>query len=190
MWQLYLGALLFAGPHLLSVLAPASRDGLKRRWGEDRFKRAYAAASLAGVLFLALGYVSARLSAAGPELLYQPLNGARPLALLMILVGFILIANTGSRSHVRQWVQHPFSLGVILWSSAHLLVNGEFAVIWIFAIFLVISVADAALGFWRGKKPVFEPTWSHDIRGIAVGVVVYFVFMLGIHPFILRMPVI
>lgn len=190
MWQLYLGALLFAGPHLWSVLAPASRDGLKQRWGELRFKMAYAAVSLAGAIFLALGYLSARDSPTGPELLYQPLNGARNLALLLILPGFIFIAGTGGRSHIRQWLKHPFSLGVILWSLAHLLANGEIAVVWIFAVFLVIAVADAALGFWRGKKPVFEPLWSHDAGSIAAGVAFYFVFLLGFHPYILGVPVI
>lgn len=190
MWQLYLGALLFAGPHLLSVLAPASRDGLKQRWGETRFKMAYAAVSLAGVILLALGYLSARSSPAGPELLYQPLDSARSLAMPMILVGFIFIASTGGRSHIRQWLKHPFSLGVILWSLAHLLANGEIAVIWIFAIFLVIAVADAALSLWRGKKPAFEPSWSHDVRSIAMGVVFYFVFLFGFHPYILKVPVV
>jgi uncharacterized membrane protein len=187
MWQVYFGLVIFGFPHLLSVLAPGARDGLKQRLGENRFKLAYSAVSLAGVVLMAIGYIAHRNMPA--ELLYQPYDSARHLAFLVILVAFSLIANNGSRSHLRLWLGHPFSLGIILWSATHLFLNGEKPVVLIFSVILLIAVLDVALNVARGKMPVFEPTWSHDLRGLIAGTIVYLIFMFGFHPYILGIPV-
>jgi uncharacterized membrane protein len=187
LWQLYLGLVLFGAPHLLSALAPGARDRLKQRLGENRYKLAYSAVSLAGVVLMALGYIAHRHMPA--ELLYQPYDGARHLAFLVILVAFILIANNGSRSHLRLWFGHPFSMGIILWSASHLFLNGEKPVVLIFSVILLIAVLDVALNVARGKMPAFEPTWFHDIRGLVAGTIVYLIFMFGFHPYILGIPV-
>jgi uncharacterized membrane protein len=188
MWQIYFGLIIFGFPHLLSSLAPGARDRLKQQLGENRYKLAYAAASLLGVVLMAFGYIAQRQMPA--TLLYQPYDGARHLAFLVILVGFILIANNGSRSHLRLWFGHPFSLGIMLWSATHLLLNGEKPVVLIFSVILLIAVLDVAMNVARGKMPAFEPTWSHDIRGLVAGTIVYLVFMFGFHPYILGIPVV
>ena len=54
MGKLWLGALLFAGPHLVSTVVPALRDHLKERLGEAPFKGLYALVSLVGVVLLVL----------------------------------------------------------------------------------------------------------------------------------------
>jgi uncharacterized membrane protein len=189
MWQVYLGILLFGGVHLWSLFAPAQRDQLKARLGESRFKLAYSALSLAGVVFLALGYMHGRAGPGAPGLLYQPLDNARHLAMAVILLGFILIFSNGSKAHIRLWLKHPFSIGIMLWSAAHLLVNGETAVVLIFATFFLIALLDVVLSLARGSRPVFEPTWSHDLRAVIVGIVLYLIFMLGFHPYVLNIPV-
>jgi uncharacterized membrane protein len=188
MWQLYLGIFLFGAPHLLSVLAPGARDRLKQRFGEGPYKMAYSALSLAGIILMALGYIAHRHLPA--DLFYQPYEGARHLAFLVILVAFILIANNGSRSHLRLWFGHPFSLGIILWSATHLFLNGEKPVVLIFSVILLIAVLDVAMNVARGKMPAFEPNWSHDIRGLIGGIIVYLIFMFGFHPYILGIPVV
>ncbi len=188
MWQLYLGIVLFGFPHLFSALAPQPRDRLKQRLGENRFKLAYSAMSLTGIILMALGYIAHRHMPT--DLLYQPYDGARHPAFLVILAGFILIANNGSRSHLRLWLGHPFSMGIILWSAAHLMVNGETAVVLIFSMLLLIALLDVALSVARGKMPAFEPSWSHDIRGLVAGTIVYLIFTFGFHPYVLGIPVV
>jgi uncharacterized membrane protein len=190
MWQIYLGMALFAAPHLWSSLFSASRNRLRQRWGENRYKLTYSAVSAAGVLLLARGYLAARGNSMAEVYLYHPLGyGARHYLFLVILAGFILIANTGSRSHLRLWVGHPFSLGIVLWSTAHLVANGERAVVFIFAIFLLVALVDVAVSLWRGKKPAYEPTWSYDIRGLVAGILLFLFLMLVFHPYVLGVPV-
>ena len=190
MWFLYLGIVLFAAPHLFSVLVPAARDGLKNSWGENRFKAFYAVLSLAGVVLMALGYWAGRKARGADDFLDLPSGLSRHFIMAMIFLGFVLIFSAQSRSHIRLWLKQPFSLGIILWSLGHLLANGRASVVPIFATFFVIAVFDAGLSFARGKVPDFEPRWSHDIRGIAVAIVVAMVFVLWFHPYVLGIPLV
>ena len=190
MWQLVLGVVLFVGPHLWSILLPAQRDAVKTRWGEARFKFTYLAVSLVGILLFAWAYQLGRSGPATLDMLYEPLVGARHFAMLLILAGFILIFANGSQSHIRRLFKHPFSMGIVLWSLAHLLVNGETAVVVIFASFLLVAALDVIMSFASAKMPVFEPKWSHDVRSVVVGLVLYAAFLLGFHPYILNVPVI
>jgi uncharacterized membrane protein len=186
MWQLYLGLLLFCGTHLYSTVFPSSRDRLKSSFGEGAFKGLYSLLSALGLVLLAWAYVAGR---GDGTLLYEPLYAARHVILLLILFAFILIFSNGSQSHIRGAVKHPFSIGIALWSIAHLMMNGEPAVVGIFGGFLVVALADLVFSFARGKVPRFEPRWSHDLRGIAVGVILYLVFAFGFHTYVLNVPV-
>jgi uncharacterized membrane protein len=186
MWQLYLGMFLFCGTHLFSTVLPSSRDRLKARLGEGAYKGAYSVLSVAALVLMGWAYVAGR---GEGVLLYEPWYEARHVALLIVLIAFILIFSNGSLGHIRGTVKHPFSIGIVLWSIAHLMMNGEPAVVGIFASFLVVAIADIVFSFARGKIPRFEPRLAHDLRGIAVGVVLYLVFAFGFHPYVLNVPV-
>jgi uncharacterized membrane protein len=186
MWQLYLGLILFCGTHLFSTIFPASRDRFKANMSVGAFKGLYSLANAVGLALLVWAYVAGR---GEGTLLYEPWYAARHVALLIILLAFILIFSNGSQSHIRGTVKHPFSIGIALWSIAHLMMNGEPAVVGIFGGFLVVALADLVFSFARGKIPRFEPRWSHDLRGIAVGVILYLVFAFGFHPYVLNVPV-
>jgi uncharacterized membrane protein len=189
MWQLYLGVILFGGVHLWSILMPLSRNGVRDRLGRPAFMGLYTLISLIGIALLAWAYQIGRAGPASLDQFYEPLYGAKHVAFLLILVGFILIFSNKSQSHIRQWVKHPFSVGIALWSIAHLMMNGEKAVVVMFGLFLLLALLDIVLSLARGKNPVVIPRWPHDLRGILVGVVLYLVFMFGFHPYILNIPV-
>lgn len=190
MWKLYLGVLLFGGAHLLSVLLPATRDGLKSRIGENAFKGLYSLVALAGLVFLAMAYLAGRSGPASLDSFYVPVDSARHIMMLLVFIGFMLIFANGSKGYIRLWLKHPFSIGIALWSFGHLLVNGEKAVVVIFGLFFVLAILDLVLSLARGKIPVHEPNWKHDLRAVVVGIVVYLVFMLGFHPYVLNIPVV
>lgn len=190
MWQLWVGVVLFGGMHLFSILFPARRNAVKAAMGVGVYMGLYTLISLVGVVFLALGYLSGRAGPNALSMVYEPWYGGRHVMMLLVLVGFILIFANGSKAHIRRWVGHPFSVGVILWSTGHLLVNGETAVVVIFAMFLVLSVFDVVLSVARGKWPTHEGNAMHDARAIAVGVVLFLIFAFGFHPYVLNIPVI
>ena len=187
MGKLWLGALLFAGPHLVSTVVPALRDHLKERLGEGPFKGLYALVSLVGVVLLVLAYVQAR--SGGGGVLYEPWSGARHLNMLLSLAGFILMASARGQGYIRRAVKHPQSLGMALWATGHILANGEMAVVVIFAAILVVALADIVFSLGRGRVPTHAPQLRSDLVAIAGGTVVYLVLLFGFHPYILNVPV-
>ncbi len=189
MVKLWIGVLLFGGGHLLPMLVPSVRRQLVSRLGENAYKGIYSLVSVSGLVFLALGYVAGR-SEPASEIFYEPIFTLRHLTMLLVLAGFILIFSNGTKGYFRKYVRHPFSWGVILWSTGHLLANGEKAVVIIFGLFLLLSLIDIAVNSRRKPLAAFAPNGLHDLRGLAVGVVLYLIFLFGFHPYVLNIPVI
>jgi uncharacterized membrane protein len=183
---LVLGVLAFGLPHALSILFPGSRNNIKLRLGEGLYKGVYSLLSLAGIG----SFVWAYHIAPSESVLYEPAYALRHPLMLVILLAFILIFSNNSKGHIRSWLKHPFSIGIGLWSISHLLLNGETAVVVIFATLLTLAVLDVVFSLARGKNAVFEPSWKYDLRGVAVGVVLYLVFLFGYHPYVLGVPVV
>jgi uncharacterized membrane protein len=184
-----LGALLFVVPHLWSSAFPASRDGLKQRLGEGRFKGSYSLVTMAGLLLLIAGYVQGRWFGGNYDNLYEPWLPGRHLLMLLALLMFILLGAAGGKGYIKAWLWHPMSIGIALWAIGHLLVNAERPVVWLFASLLIVALADLVFSFGRGKRPGHVPQIKSDIRAVVIGVIIYAVFLFGFHPYILQMPV-
>ncbi len=187
--SLYLGLLAFGLPHLFSMLMPAARDSLKARIGEGTYKGLYTLLSLAGVVGLGIGYWQGRAGPASLDMVYEPLLWARHITIMLAWIGWVLIAASHGKSHIKSWVKNPMSWGFALWSLGHLLVNGETAVVYIFGLFLVLSILDIILSAARGKFTPFEPRMRSDVIAVVAGTVVFLVLALAFHPWVLNIPV-
>jgi uncharacterized membrane protein len=184
MW-LALGVLLFGGSHLFSLIAPDARDRLKLRLGKGPYMGLYSLVALAGIVCLGLAY-----SQDTGEQLYEPWDNGRHIVMTLVLIGFVFIFANQSKGYIRHWLKQPFSVGIAIWATAHLLANGESTVVAIFGMLLFLAVLDIVLSTMRGKVGSFEPNAMHDLRAIGVGLVLYAVFLLGFHPYVLGVPVI
>lgn len=189
MTLLYIGIVLFAVTHLFSMLLPAMRNRLSARLGQNAFKGIYALSSLAGIVFIGIGYWQARTGAPAGVSYYEPAVAARHITLSLVLIGFILIASNGGKGYIRKWVRHPFSIGIGLWAVGHLLANGEVYVVPIFAMFLGLSLLDIVLGFARGGAPHFEPQGKRDLIAVIAGLIAFGLFGFLFHPYVLGQPV-
>lgn len=187
MWQIWLGVLLFAGPHLFSMLLPDLRNGLRTRLGETPYKSLYSIANVVGVGFLVLGYSAGM--AIGPEMLYQPSAAARHVTMLLVLLAFVFVGASHGKGHISAFVRHPMSLGIGLWALGHLISNGEMPVVVIFGMFLGLAVLDIILSTLRGKRPGHTPNLRSDIIAVIVGMVLYVIFLFVYHPYILGVKV-
>lgn len=187
MWQIWLGVVLFGGPHLFSMVLPGQRDSLQAAAGEKLFKGLYALVSLVGVFLLVMGYSAAM--AVGPDILYAPSPAARHGTMLLVLLGFILVGASHGKGYIKRFARQPMSLGVGLWSLGHLLANGEKPVVVIFAMFLALSILDIILCTMRGKVSVHTPNLRSDVIAVIVGMVLYVLFLFVFHPYILGVPV-
>jgi uncharacterized membrane protein len=175
---------------LFSLVFPGVRDGIRARLGRGPYMGLYSLVSLAGLVLLAMGYWRGRAGPNSLDMAYEPLLWARHITLLLAWLGWVLIAASHGKGYVKAWVKHPMSWGFALWSVGHLLVNGERAVVYIFALILVIALLDIVLNGLRGKFVPFEPRIRSDIIALVVGTLVYLALALGFHPWVLNIPVI
>jgi len=182
MLTLFLGSLLFIIPHLFSSALPAIRDRLKARYGEKIFKLVYALLSWAGLILLGTSYWLTRGTG---EMLYAPTAMMRHLTMPLGTLGMIMIAAGFGKSHLRLWLQNPFSIGVALWSIGHLQSVGKTAVVWFYAALLIVALADIISSMIRGKRPEYQPTWRADMIAVASGAVATVLLVTLFHPYVL-----
>ena len=190
MTYLYLGILLFGGPHLFSILFPALRDSLKQSLGEKPWKGLYSLVSLAGLVLMIVGFAKSRAGPLAADLLYFPAYWTRHATMLLVLLAFILLGASHGKGYLKKWLHNPMSIGIALWATGHLLANGKRTDVYLFGTFLVVAVADILMSEARGKRPSHIPRLRSDIVAVAVGVVLYAVFLFGFHPYVLNLPVV
>ena len=93
--------------------------GVRQRMG-DRGKGVAALLIVAGLVAMIMGYRSAPMEAA-----FIPPPWGRHANNLLMLVAVILLGMGSSKGKMRTWLRHPMLTGVLVWSVAHLLVNGD-----------------------------------------------------------------
>lgn len=189
MAYLVTGIVLFAGLHLFAILFPGRRDRIKRQFGEKQWKMIYALVSLAGLGLMIYGFLQSRSGPLAADLLYIPGDWTRHAAMLLVLLAFIALAASHGKGHLALWLKQPMSLGILLWSGAHLLANGKRSDVYFFGAFFVVALADIVFATARGKVRSHQPVVRSDIIAIVAGLVLYFVFLLGFHPYVLNLPV-
>ncbi len=190
MTLLYLGVFLFAGPHLFSSLLPAVRDGLKSRVDPKLWRAVYSAVALLGLVLMIIAFMQSRSGPLAADWVYVPEPWARHVTMLLVLLGFIFLGAAHGKGYIKKWVHNPMSIGVALWSAGHLLANGKRTDVWLFGAFLVVALADIISSEIRGKRPAHEPRLRSDVIAVIAGMVLYVIFLLGFHPYVLNIPVV
>lgn len=115
MTLLALGLILWIAGHLFKRLAPDARAALG-----DRGRGLVTLVLLAGVVLMVIGYRSTEGAfywGRSPALV--GINN------LLMLISVYLFAAAGMKTAIARRLRHPMLTGVLLWSAAHLLVNGD-----------------------------------------------------------------
>ncbi len=177
MTLLYIGIALWCAAHLFKRVLPAARAALTDRLGEGPAKGVVAAVLLLSLVLMVVGYRGAEFSP-----VYTPKAGAGHLNNLLMLIAVIMLGAGKSKGRMRSWLRHPMLTGVIVWSGAHLLVNGDYASVVLFGAMAVWAVVEMTMinyaeGDWKRPEP--GPV-KGDIRLLVISLVVYAV-IAGIH---------
>ncbi|MEF2551653.1 NnrU family protein [Aurantimonas sp. A2-1-M11] len=178
---LVLGLVIFLTIHSLRIVAEPTRNRMLARLGENRFKGIYSVLSLVGIVLVVSGYRDVRMESA---LLYAPPEGLRHLALLLVPVGFVLVASAYLRGgRIKRAVRHPMVLGVGLWALGHVLANGTVADAVLFGSFLVWAVLDYASAINRAvPAPAGKsPSLTGDVLAVVIGLGLSALFILWAH---------
>ena len=178
MWLLILGFVLFLGAHL-SPGVLGLRPQLVDRLGEGRFLGIYIATSVTGMLCIGVGkWIAPFVS------VWNPPPWAARATLVLVAVGFILLAALLLPTNIRRFMRHPMLWGITAWSAGHLLANGDLASMILFAGF----GGYALISIWslnrRGaqKTTTKYPLWQDGVA-LAAGLGAFAV-MFWAHPYL------
>lgn len=182
MTLLVLGVALFTLLHFVPIFASETRTSVIGRIGTLPYKGLYALASIAAFYFIYKGWVASE-----SDYLYVPPAWGAHITALLTLAGFVLFFSSGAPTNIKRHVRHPQLTGVILWSAGHLISNGEIRSITLFAGFGIwAAIAIVGLNRRDGEwdKPEKQPVVK-DIITILIGVVLYALFALWGHEFLI-----
>jgi uncharacterized membrane protein len=175
---LILGLVLFLGVHSVRIVAGPFRDAQVAAH-PGRWKGLYSLVSAVGLGLIIWGWILYR--PAAPQL-YDPPAWGRHLAMLMVWPAFILLAGSnGPVGRIKAAVRHPMLIGIILWSAAHLLANGDQASVMLFGGFLVFGVADLISALGRGEPAPTVTKPLADVIMVVAGTAFYALFVVTLH---------
>ena len=175
---LILGLVVFLGIHSVRILAGPFRDAQvaanPRRW-----KGLYTLVSFVGLGLIIWGWILARPMA--PQL-YDPPTWGRHVTLGLVWIAFVLMPTANAPTgRIKATVRHPMLLGVIFWSSGHLLANGDQASVVLFGSFLVWAILDLISAMRRGEPAPVVVRPRADVIAVVAGTVLWAVFVLFLH---------
>lgn len=173
MLVLVLGLVLFLGVHFIRVV-PGLRPALQARLGEGPYKLVYTAVSLIGFGLIIWGMILAHTSA---QPIWAPPDWSRHVAFTAVPLALILIVSAYAPGHIRHAVRHPMLAGVIVWSGAHLLANGELAAVILFGSFFAWSTITFVSAWMRESVPPEVKGWGGDLTAIVLGILAALVLM-------------
>lgn len=172
MIYLILGLILWSGTHFWKRLAPAHRASFG-----DKGKMVVAIGSLAGLVLMIVGY-----RMADTTFYWGRTSAMTGINNLLMLLSFYLFAASGSKARITQYIRHPQLTAVVIWSVAHLLVNGDTASFVLFGGLLVWATSEMAL--INRANPNWTPgpdvPMKKEISAI-VATLLVFVVVSGVH---------
>ena len=182
MIYLLLGLLVFLGVHSVRIVADGWRTRTRERMGPLAWKAIYSLLSVVGLALIVWGFGQVRQM---PIQLWNPPFVLRHVASVVNLVAFVLLAAAYVPSNrIRARVHHPMVQGVVLWSVAHLMANGNLGQMVLFGSFLLWGVLDWRAATRRDQHfGAVYPSGTVGATGItvALGVGGWIVFTLWLH---------
>jgi len=189
MLTLLAGLVLFFVPHSVSIIAPKWRDRIVLHMGEPLWKSLYSLLSVAGALFIVIGFMQARRS---PLMLYASPAWLHYVSFALMLPVFPLLLATYLPGRIQATVHNPMLSAVALWATAHLLVNGTLAAVLLFGAFLLWALIDRLSLRSRVTAPVrrLPPSRYNDLLAVVIGLALYAGFIARLHQLLIGVPLI
>lgn len=178
MTTLVIGLLLFIGIHSLPSV-PSARSALIGKLRFSGYRVLFSLTALLGLILVIIGMGRAEYVP-----LWNPPSWGRYAALVLMLPAFILLSGAYLPGNIKRFSRHPMLWGVVLWSLAHLLANGDLASLLLFGSFGVFALFDMASANWRGAALQREKvSGGKDVLVVVVGLVAYGI-LLAAHPYL------
>ena len=192
MWLIILGIIIFTSGHMFRRLLPDGRIFLDQKLGEKRAKGIIGITLLSGFILVTIGYY---INDFDIYLYYSP-PWLTAITHLMMVFSLLLMnvgkPHFGHTNRLQKYIKHGMLSGLIVWSIAHLLINGT----------LMAFILFGSLGLWavleifllernKYQHEKFDGSLRGDIYLIGLTAVIYTVFIVihyllgaNLYPFI------
>lgn len=178
------GLVIFFAIHLLPSIRPL-RSSLFGFLGENGYKASFSIFAAVGFVLIVVGKAKAEFVSC-----YLPPTWGRSVAPILMWFAFVLLPAAHMPGNIKRITRHPMLWGVLLWSVAHLLANGDLASIVLFGGFAVFSVFSMVSANLRGAKLQQQGhPLKKDLMVLVAGTVVYFA-ILFLHPYLFGVAVV
>ncbi len=184
---LILGLIIFLGVHSVRIFAADWRDAQIAARGENAWKGLYSIAAIIGLIVVIYGYGAARETATS---FYSPPAWGRSVLHVAMPISLVLfVASQLPMGHLKKRFGHPMLWGIIIWSAAHLLANGDTASVLLFAGFFVWSVVDLMSARQRPQSESEAAKVWPDLAALIIGFGLTGIFVAFLHQWLIGVPV-
>ncbi len=179
-----IGVLLWMGVHFVRSLTPGFRQSLIAKLGEMPYKGLFALDIVVAIVLIVYGWRTTV-----PEVVYRPPAWGYQATLPLMAISVFLFGAARRPSAIKQFIRHPQLTGLVVWSVAHLLANGDQKSLVLFG----------GLGIWAVLEMVFinrresvwvkskSPSLGIEFLGLAITAVVFLV-LIYLHPYFAGVP--
>jgi uncharacterized membrane protein len=169
--------------HLTPALAVPLKTSLVARLGQTAWRGLFSLLTVLGIVLMVLGWRSTT-----PTPIYAPPAG--PLfALVAMVIALALFFSSRVPTDIKRWLRHPQLTGVLVWSLAHLAVNGDqrslllFGGLGLWAAIEIVAI-NRRDGAWVKPAPV---GLARSCVPLAIGAIIW-VLLIWAHPWIAGVP--
>lgn len=179
------GLLLWSLVHFIPSLA----QPVKQKWiqllGDKGYKLSFSAIVVFSLVLIVFGWRSSL-----PSHLYIMPDVVRHIAMVLMLFAFILFGSAKHPTRIKRFIRHPQLLSVIVWATAHLLLNGDSRSLLLFGWLGAWAALEMILINRREGEWVKEPSpgWGEEFKGLAISLGIFAVVALA-HPLIAGVPI-
>ena len=170
MTLLLAGVILWFVAHSFPAIAPAKRDALVAKLGEQPYRGVFSLVIIASLIMIVFGWKNAV-----PGAIYAPPLGPGIVSSVLVLAGLVLFFSSQMNGNIKRLIRHPQMAGTTLWALAHLLTNGDsrsvvlFGGMAIWALFEVIMINKR-----EGPRAASNPaSGKYDLIAVVIGGVVF-----------------
>ena len=178
MAMLVAGVLLWTVVHLIPGPGREFRQKVIAITGAGQYRGIFSLLLVAALLLIVFGWRSTM-----PRVVYQPPAWGHATALVLMPVSVFLFGAARAKTRIKRLIRHPQLSGVILWSLAHLLANGDDRSLLLFGGLGLWASLEIAVINRRDRewiKPA-APSLAVEFRGLVITVAVVAI-LLYLHP--------
>jgi len=177
MLMLVIGLLLWAIVHFLPSLMRPTRQQLVDKIGIKSYRMIFA-----GIVLTALALIINGWKQAVPEYYYVLAPEFRLIALLLMYFSLYLIAVSIVPGRIKNIFRHPQLAGVVVWSFAHLLVNGDSRSVVLFGGLGIWAVIETLLLSRRDEvSEPLAPTLVQELKPLVIAGVLFVALLYSHH---------